>query len=156
MSMITANRNFLAPTSWMLTIDNQLYANIAYFATAVSLPTVSIGEVVTNYRNQQGFTPGDHVTYEPLSLRFMVDQDMVNYQEVLNWIKANSNLSGMPTRHDLILSVMTSKNNLNKRIRFTDAFPVSLSGFEFVTQATDVEYISCEVSFRYNHFDFIT
>lgn len=155
MSTLTTNLNFLSPTSWKLTIDNQKYANVAFFSASVTLPAVSITEVTTNFRNQQGFTPGDHITYEPFSVRFMVDENMSNYQEIANWIAANANVAGSPQRHDLILSIMSSKNNLNKQIRFKDAFPTSLSGFEFSAQASDIEYVSAEVSFRYNHFDFI-
>jgi hypothetical protein len=47
---------------------------------------------------------------------------------------------------------MTSHNNINKQFQFKDAFPVSLSGVDFNAQATDVEYLQADVSFRYNEF----
>jgi len=156
MNNITANRNFLSPVGWKLTIDSDKYVNTIFFSTSVGLPSVSCPEVATNFRNEQGFMPGDHVAYDQLSIKFLVDEDMVNYQEMLNWIVENSkSAGGKPIMHDLILSVLTGKNNSNKMVRFHNAFPISLSGFEFSTQIADIEYITCEVGFRYSHFDFI-
>ena len=70
--------------------------------------------------------------------------------EMFNWMKANrdSNFE----RHDMILSIMTNKNILNKQFQFKDAFPTSLSGVEFNSQATDIEYLQADVTFRYNEF----
>jgi hypothetical protein len=52
----------------------------------------------------------------------------------------------------MILSVMTSHNNVNKQFQFKDAFPTSLSGVEFSSQSTDVTYLQADVTFRYNEF----
>jgi hypothetical protein len=139
----------------MLTIDNAKYVNTAYFSTLVALPAVSLSPVQTNYRNQSAWTPGDHIQYEPLTVTFMVDEDMVNYREMLGWITANATRPGDPLCHDLTLSILTGKNNPNNRIRFMDAFPVSLSGFEFSTQATEVSFISATVTLQYSFFEFL-
>ena len=56
---------------------------------------------------------------------------------------------------DIILSIQTNKNTINKQIRFSDAFPTSLGDLAFTTQDTAVEYITCTVTFRYNKFEFI-
>ena len=56
---------------------------------------------------------------------------------------------------DITLSIQTNKNNLNKQIKFVDAFPLSLGDLAFTTQDTSVEYLTCTVSFRYNRFEFI-
>ena len=56
---------------------------------------------------------------------------------------------------DITLSIQTNKNNINKQIKFTDAFPISVGDLSFTTQDTSVEYLTCAVSFRYNRFEFI-
>jgi len=139
----------------MLTIDNAKYVNTAYFSTAVTLPAVSLSPVQTNYRNQSAWTPGDHIGYEPLTVTFMVDEGMINYREMLNWITTTATRPGDPLCHDLTLSILTGKNNPNHRIRFMDAFPVSLSGLDFSAQATEVSYISATVVFQYSFFEFL-
>ena len=77
---------------------------------------------------------------------------MKNYTEIFNWLKSNTEKL---ERHDMILSVMSSHNNVNKQFQFKDAFPTSLSGVEFNAQASEVEYLQADVTFRYNEFTII-
>lgn len=50
---------------------------------------------------------------------------------------------------DAVLTFNTSKNNPTVRAKFTDLFPTSLGGLNYTTQATDVEYLSCDATFSY-------
>ena len=142
----------LSPTGFKLVINREKFANTEFFITSFGIPSLSAGEVQTNFQNNIGFTPGEALTYESLSLRFVIDEDMNNYTEMFNWMKANTDTV---ERHDMILSIMTNKNLVNKQFQFKDAFPTSLSGVEFSAQATDVEYLQADVTFRYNEFAII-
>jgi hypothetical protein len=53
---------------------------------------------------------------------------------------------------DMILSVMSSHNTVNKQFQFKNAFPTSLSGVDFNVQSNDVEYAQADVAFRYDEF----
>lgn len=154
MNNLTTNLNFLSPVGWKLTIDNLKYVNIAYFSTKVTLPTVTVAPAKASYRNLQGFVPGDFVEYAPLSIDFMIDEDMKNYKEVLDWLSLSTAQSS-PVMHDLHLAVMTGKNNLNNQIRFVRAFPTSISPIEFTTQATDIKYAMATATFQYDRFEFM-
>ena len=57
--------------------------------------------------------------------------------------------------YDIILNILNSSNNVNRQIRFVDAYPTMLGSIDFHTQNTDVEYIIGDVSFAYSHFEFI-
>ena len=142
----------LSPTGFKLTSNREKFANTEFFITTFGIPSLSAGEVQTNFQNNIGFTPGEALTYESLSLRFVIDEDMNNYTEMFNWMKANTDTV---ERHDMILSIMTNKNLVNKQFQFKDAFPTALSGVEFSAQATDVEYLQADVTFRYNEFAII-
>ena len=61
-----------------------------------------------------------------------------------------------PVFSDATLMVLTSKNNANIEVRFSDVFPISLSGLDFNQQADDVNYLSATVSFKYKIFQFAT
>ena len=139
----------LSPTGFKLTINREKFANVEFFITTFGIPSISSGEVQANFRNNIGYVPGETMSFDSLSLRFAIDEDMYNYTEIFNWIKANSEGT---ERHDMILSVMSSHNNVNKQFQFKDSFPTSLSGVEFSTQSSDVEYLQADVTFRYNEF----
>ncbi len=139
----------LSPTGFKLTINREKFANTEFFITSFTIPSITSGEVQTNFRNRIGYTPGEAITFESLSLRFAIDEDMNNYTEIFNWIKANTNAI---ERHDMILSVMSSHNNVNKQFQFKESFPTSLGGVEFNSQSSEVTYLQADLTFRYNEF----
>ena len=59
------------------------------------------------------------------------------------------------TLSDATLSILSAKNNVIKEVRFTDIFPTGLSGVGFSTQATDVQYLTSTVNFKYTLYDFV-
>ena len=52
------------------------------------------------------------------------------------------------------LNILTSKNNANIEVRFSDVFPVTLSALNFNQQANDVDYLQATVSFKYKLYEF--
>ena len=79
----------LSPTGFKLTINREKFANTEFFITNFGIPSVTSGEVQTNFRNRIGYTPGEAITFDTLSLRFAIDEDMTNYTEMFNWLKSN-------------------------------------------------------------------
>ena len=152
-SNITDNKNFLAPGNFKVTIDSSEYANIQFFCTSASVPSISQAPVSTSFKNFNASVPGDTVDYNTLDLTFVVDEEMKNYLEIHDWMLENN--SSKPKYKDVLLYIQTNKNTLNKQVRFHDAFPISLDTLSFTTQDTSVEYISCAVSFSYNKFTFV-
>ena len=61
-----------------------------------------------------------------------------------------------PVYSDATLNVLTSKNNSNIEVRFSDMFPVSLSGLSFDQQAADIDYLSASVTMKYKIYEFAT
>ena len=155
---LTSNINLLSPTGFKLTINREKFANTEYFITSFTIPDITISPVETRFRNAISFESGEPRAFSDLSFRFAIDEDMKNYTEIYDWIEENS-LNGVNkgqvARHDMILSVMSSHNNVNKQFQFKDVFPTSLSGVEFNSQSTDVEYLQADVTFRYNEFKII-
>ena len=57
---------------------------------------------------------------------------------------------------DATLTILSNKNNPIVEVRYSDLFPVSLSGLDYNQQATDVEYQTAEISFRYKLYEIVT
>jgi hypothetical protein len=156
MNTLTDNRNFLTPVGFKLTLDTSRYGNVEYFITTVILPTVTTTEVSTPFRNRQGYMPGDKVVFDTLNVRMLIDEDMNNYNEILDWINHNSIADGKLEFCDMILNILSSKSKVNKQVKFTSAFPVALTGVEFNTQSSDIEYLQVDVTFRFDTMQFIS
>tara|TARA_B100000424_G_scaffold181651_1_gene140557 strand:+ start:3297 stop:3884 length:588 start_codon:yes stop_codon:yes gene_type:complete len=57
---------------------------------------------------------------------------------------------------DLTLTILSNKNNPIVEVRFSDAYPVSLTGLDFTQQSTDVENMTATVDFTYKLYEIIT
>ena len=60
------------------------------------------------------------------------------------------------TLSDATLITLSSKNNPQLEVRFSDVFPTSLSSLQFSQQAGDVNYLTATVSFEYKIYEFAT
>ena len=158
-----SNKNMLSPTGFRFVLNRT--PNINYFTYSAPIPTLSLGD----YDQQTPFValpyPGDKLRFEPLSLRFRVDEDLVNYMEIHNWLISlgypesfdqNAFKSGQALAFknndvysDGSLIVMSSNQNPNLNINFEDMFPVSLTELTFDASLDDIQYLEGTVTFRY-------
>lgn len=164
------NVNFLSPLGFRLVLNRA--PHIEYFCQAAQLPTISMGTVqqvnpVLNLR-----LPDTKIEFAEFSVRFRVDENMENYQEITNWLfglgspettNQYQNLVGSPAGKvfssgsqvysDARLIIMTSHKNPNIEINFKDIYPTSLTPLSFETTNPDVQYLEAEASFVYRNFD---
>jgi len=57
---------------------------------------------------------------------------------------------------DATLTVMTSKNNPVMEVRFSDLYPVALSGLAFNQQEGDITYLTATATFTYKLYEMFT
>ena len=150
---LTDNKNFLSPGAFKVTIDSSEFANLTFFATTASIPSLSQPSVLQGFRNTNVYVPGDTIEYSTMEVTFIVDEELKNYTEIHNWLITNR--SDKPKYKDITLSILSNKNTTNKQIRFHDAFPIDLGALSFTTQDTAVEYVTCTTTFQYNKFDIV-
>ena len=138
---------------------------VQYFCQRISLPTVVLGE--TNEPSPFMNLPleGDTLTFEALSLSFIVDEDLKNYIEIYNWMTAlgfpreygqfsalqeASTISESESKYsDMSILLHTNKSNPNYQIKFTDVFPTSLSAVQFDTTASSLDPIVVDATFSF-------
>ena len=138
---------------------------VQYFCQRVSLPTVVLGE--TNEPSPFMNLPleGDTLTFEALSLSFIVDEDLQNYIEIYNWLTAlgfpreygqfsalqdASTVSESESKYsDMSILLHTNKSNPNYQIKFTDVFPTSISSIQFDATPTGMDPIVVDATFNF-------
>ena len=70
--------------------------------------------------------------------------------------KVGKTSADRPFYSDATLTVLSNKNNPIVEVRYSDMFPVSLSGLSYSQDATDVTYQTAEISFRYKLYEIVT
>jgi len=183
--------DYASPTQFKFTITK--LPKVEYFCTAANIPGISIPSPTQPTPLADIPLPGDTISFDDLSVTFMVDENLENYREIHGWMYGigfpisrtqfgalvDAGKDRFPTQgkdslktdpgkvkygakplgpifSDATLNVLTSKNNANIEVRFSDVFPTALTGLDFNQQADDVNYLSATVTFKYKVFEFAT
>ena len=167
------NKNFLSPVGFKFIIER--IPTVEFFCQTVNIPEISIGNRTIETRVKAYDTPGDKMTFGDLNLTFLINENMDNYYEVYKWLKGLSNprheeefiqyLSGVTevgrtdnfqkATTDARLLVLDSNFNSITTTVFQNLFPVSLSGVRLSADATDIDYVTADVTFKYTLLEFI-
>ena len=68
----------------------------------------------------------------------------------------NSAVADKAMYSDAYLMILSNKNNPIVEIDFKNVFPTSIGGLSFDGGATDVEYLTCDVTFKYQIYEIRT
>jgi hypothetical protein len=153
--------NFLNPSSFVLTLDSQTYSGAEFTVQTMMLPDITSEGAPLPFRNLNVAMAGDKLTYGSFEVSYLIDEDLLNYKEIYDWMKQNTEtlhqqeIIGNNHVRDLTLTIMNSSNNVTKQINFIDAFPTSLSSLPFDITTTDVEYLTAVVTFDYSYYEFL-
>ena len=162
------NRNFLSPVGFKFSLKRA--PGVAFFCNQANIPSMDLGiaEQPSYLRNIP--TPGDKIEFGDLTLRFLVDEDLVNYMELQRWIRGlgypenmdefrklegeavlpgNFGQAGDNIYSDGTLQILSSNLVPSFQVVFNDLFPYTLSTVTFDATDTDIEYFTADVSFKY-------
>ena len=152
--------NFLNPSSFVLTLDSQAYSGAEFTVQTMILPDVTVEGAVLNYQQIDVGRAGDKIVFGQFEISYLIDEDLLNYKEIFDWMKSNvetkhSTTTSSDHYRDMTLTVMNSANNVTKQIKFVDAYPTSLSSLPFDITTTDVEYLTAVAAFDYSYYEFV-
>ena len=165
------NRNFLSPTGFQFSLSKE--PKVSFFCTSARIPELSLQTSIQPTYLKDVEVPGEKLTYGDLTLRFLVDEDMENYMAIHNWLTGlgfpettqdfkdlTTDEQGLPNQlkeqfSDGSLTILNSNYRANSIVKFKDMFPISLSSLEFDTSATDIQYFTAEVTFKYTIYNIL-
>ena len=166
------NKNFLSPIGFIFILDKA--RKVSFLCQKAEIPELSLSSIDIP---TAGFAPipmgGNTINYGDLNLEFIVDEDLKNYMEIHNWIRAlgtpsdynerkdwnDSNRSDSRSSErntkwsDATLQVLNNNNLVNFDVVFQSVFPVSLSTLPFDVTGTDNDYFTATATFRYTLYE---
>ena len=140
--------------------------NVEFFCQRVNIPAVILGETVESSPFMNNPLEGDTLSFESLTIGFILDEDMQNYIEIYNWLTA----LGFPESYnqfnalkraenfgdntdslysDINIMLLTNKSNLNYKVSFKDIFPTSLSSLSFDAGVSTLDPIIVDATFNF-------
>ena len=106
-----------------------------------------------------------------MSIDFIVDEDLRNYMELHNWMRALSTPGEYEDRYnwnqensvrgtgndprfsDATLQVLNNNNLANFDVVFKSVFPINLSSLPFDVTGSDNNYFTATATFRYTLYE---
>ncbi len=151
---------------------------VSFLCQQAEIPTMSISEIVVP---TPGFVqlplPDGQATFANLDIQFIVDENLENYMQIHNWMRAistpdayvdrfqwiddNSRESslGSDTAQSFIsdgtLQVLNNNNLANFDVTFRNMFPVALSSLPFDVTQTDNSYFTATATFQYTSYEML-
>ena len=158
------NRNFLSPIAFEFNIIR--YPKITFFCNSVKLPELTLPTITQPSYLKDIDVAGNKLEYGDLTIKFLVDEDMVNYISLHNWITGIgfpetteqyetliTNVDGVQDPliqfSDGVLKILNSNYNSNVTVIFKDLYPTSLTPLEFSADLQDIKYFTAQATFKY-------
>ena len=166
-----ANRNFLSGVAFKFNLAK--FPKVDFFSNSARIPELNL-ELTTQASYLKNIdVPGERLTYGDFTLRFLVDENMENYQSIYDWLTG----LGFPETTKEFAEIIKDKDgqrdpkeafcdgtlrilNSNYRevgkVKFNDLFPISLTSLEFDATNTDVQFFTAEATFKYTLYKLVT
>ena len=158
------NRNFLSPAAFQFSITKT--PKVSFFCTSASIPSMYFDTNTQPSYLKDIDLPGEKLTYDNLTVRFLVDEDLKNYMAIHNWMtgigypeslgdfkeevtKPDTSIDMNQQYSDGSLIIQNSNFRTNAIVKFKDLFPTDLTSLEFDTAVTDIQYFTAEATFKY-------
>lgn len=157
------NRSFLPNNKFEFAINR--LPNLVFFIQSINLPSLSLSTIVTPSPYVQIPKPGGLITFEQLTVNFILDEDLQSWFEIYNWMMnlgnpETLNKIGSLTRDpgkinsitsDASLLIKTNANNSNIKITYYDIFPTDLASVQ-LTSTEGQDFLTSSVTFTYTYY----
>lgn len=152
--------DFLSPLGFSFSCD--LLNGFEQFVQGVKVPGLSIDLPGVPTPFQALAVSPDHMNFDTITVRFKVDKELNNYEQIFNWMQALTFPDNFNQRSDFgklkgegTLTFLDAQFNGTVGLKFEDVYPVGLSGWGMGSDSDGVEYVESFVTFKYTKFTFV-
>lgn len=162
------NKNFLSPIGFIFLLDKA--KQVSFLCQRAEIPPVTLGEINIPTRGLVPIPVEGNFRYGDFTVEFIVDEDLKNYMELHNWMRAlgtpqeikerrdwndlyRREPSQDPRFSDATLQVLNNNNIANFDVVFKDLFPTELSTLSFDVTGSDNDYFTATATFKYTVYE---
>ena len=128
--------------------------------TDINVPGIQLGTTAQGTTTRVIDLPGDSITFNDLTVEFIISEDFGEWIEMYNWMYDLRNFD-QPIFDNTILSdgsliLLTNKSNANVIISFKNLYPFDLQDLQLSISTADVSPLKGSVTFKYTEFEVST
>jgi hypothetical protein len=166
------NNNYLSPIGFKFVLEKA--PKVAYLCQTISIPEISLGQIdIPTYLVPIPIE--GNINYANFNITFLVDENLENYIQLHNWIRAlgvptdfreraefedkvkyNNGVKDRNIFSDGTLQVLTNNFNNNFEVQFIDLIPTSLSTLDFDATVSETNFMQATASFTYTYYEIRT
>ncbi len=127
--------------------------DINYWIQTFTLPGVQLERLTLPGMRRDVPIAGAKFEYDPINVGFIVDQDMSNYNEIINWMNEfQGNFTDIrDLSSTLSINILNGDNAIQQTFGIKGAYPTTISEVEFITTDSTMTPSVCNVTFNYTH-----
>ena len=162
------NRNYLSPIGFVFLLEKA--PKVSYLCQRTSIPTFSVGTIDIPTAGFVRVPIEGNAVYSDLEMEFLVDENLENYMQIHNWMRAlgtptdyidrevwsrerSKGREDNPFTSNGTLQVLNNNNLHNFDVTFVDMFPSDLSTLQFDVTMADNEQLRATVTFKYSYYE---
>jgi hypothetical protein len=144
-----------------------------FFCQSVNVPGISTQNTIQSTPFVDLNIPGDKVVYDPLTIEFLLDEELQSWLAVHDWIRGigkvkefdeYKNLDKLsrysqtvkyPQYAEAELISLSASNNQKIKFHFIDLFPISLSRIDFDVRVGSEKTMTSSATFKFKRYDVI-
>ena len=140
--------NELKNNTYSMTINR--LPSVAFNCTEVSIPSITAAHTETNGTNSILKNPGTLISYEPVTIEFIVNESMSNWYNLWQWVESYKTEDTTATRDDISVVITDNHGGANLSFRYVDAFPTNIDEIVFSSTVGTPSVQKCRVTFEIN------
>lgn len=160
------NNNYLSPIGFKFILKK--FPRAAYLCQSANIPGITLG-TPTQPTPFKPIPLDGNLTYNNFTITFLVDENLENYLELHNWMRAlgvpdsfperrqfeteNTELKRVQKFTDGTLQVLNNNLNANFNVVFKDMFPTDLTTLQFDCTEGENRFFTAEVTFSYSIYE---
>ena len=154
------SQNYLSSSMFKFILTGEKFKDNKFndLVTGINVPGMQLGIVNQGTPIHQLERPGDSISYNDLSIEFLVGEDLSGWYQIFQWLYELRNFNAMQFDNSLVVDasivLLTNKSNPNKTLLFKNIFPYNLSDIQ-MSSGSELENISCEATFKFDEVQLI-
>lgn len=147
------NLSLQQQTNYNLVIDR--IPNVVFNVQRFDFPGMNLGVAPAAFSAPTADLqfPGDKMTYDPLTVGALLDEDMVGYKQFRQWMVACSKTRPIPFS-DATLIILSNKLNLTQSIRFVNCWASTLGPISFDYSTSPDSPLVFDMTLTYQYYQF--
>ena len=144
--------------NYLFTIGDK--PNLQFSVTGSNVADITLNTTYFPTGDKDIYLPSNKIETDPLVITFLISEDYSEWLEIYKWILNVKNSASMNRYEELFqtceLTALDSQNQPTVRFQYSDCFPITLEGIQYVTDDENNRIASTTSTLRYNRMKVVT